>query len=187
MLKYVFMKMVSLVNVYRRFCRPKDYTIEKVTLVYTQKKKPYKKRPGIWDREQYYWTPEGSTHYVDYTWYYQNGSWVPDDTLFRVKYWYQGRLYTFVTRDQKHTWPPNQSKEMKFTLPIVNAVIIKDDGTVISVNDQIKKTAGPFHNFFNQRLTPYDIIDTYDFNTLVLVNVLNSVFKFHKDEIIQLP
>jgi len=187
MLKYMFMKMVSIVNVYRRLCRPKDYTIEKVTLVYTQKKKPYRKRPGIWDSEQYYWTPEGSTHYVDYTWYYQNGCWVPDDTIFKVKYWYQGRLYNFVTRDKDHTWPPVQSKEMKFTLPIVNAVIIKEDGTVVSVNDQIKKTAGPFHNFFNQKLTPYDIIDTYDFNTLVLVNVLNNVFKFHKDEIIQLP
>lgn len=186
---YIFNKLVKILNLYKRFIRHKNYTIIKVTLKYIQKKEPLKKRHGIWDYEQNYWTTEGATHYVDYTRYYgkkDGDGWLPDQTLFKIKYWHNGRLYNFFTTDKNHTWPPNEPDGFKFMLPITNAITVSEDGKITNVIHKLKKAMGPFQTFFNQSITPYDIIDVQEFNTLLLTNLLNKTYTFKCDEPIQL-
>lgn len=184
---YTFNKLISIINLYKLFIRHKNYTIVKVTLKYSQKKEPVKKRNGIWNYEQRYWTPEGSTHYVDYTRYYrQNDDWLPDNVLFKIKYWHNGRLYNFLTSDKNHTWPPKEPDGFKFMLPITNAITVSADGKITNVIRKVKKAMGPFQNFFNQTLTPNDIIDVQEFNTLLITNLLNKTYTFKSDETIQM-
>jgi len=167
-----------------------DYTISSIKLKYVQKKQPVEKRKGVWNKEQYYWTNEGSTHYVHYPrkdYETRQSDWLPDNTLFIIKYWYNNRKYVYMTRDKNHSWPPAEPKDVKFRLPIIKVVIVKNDNTIECITKKFKKAAGPYGNFFNQPVTPYDIIDIVEFQCMVMVNVMNMTYKFNNDEIIQLP
>jgi hypothetical protein len=92
-----------------------------------------------------------------------------------------------MTRDKNHSWPPAEPKDVKFSLPIIKFVIVKNDNTIECITKKFKKAAGPYGNFFNQPVTPYDIIDIVEFQCMVMVNVMNMTYKFNNDEIIQLP
>jgi hypothetical protein len=71
-------------------------------------------------------------------------------------------------------------------LPITNAITVSEDGKITNVIHKIKKAMGPFQNFFDQSITPYDIIDVQEFNTLLITNLLNKTYTFKSDEPIQL-
>jgi hypothetical protein len=71
-------------------------------------------------------------------------------------------------------------------LPITNAITVSADGKITNVLNKIKKAMGPFQNFFNQSITPYDIIDIHEFNTLLITNLLNKTYTFNSDETIQM-
>jgi hypothetical protein len=71
-------------------------------------------------------------------------------------------------------------------LPITNAITVSADGKITNVIRKVKKAMGPFQNFFNQTLTPNDIIDVQEFNTLLITNLLNKTYTFKSDETIQM-
>ena len=87
-------------------------------------------------------------------------------TINRVKYWYNDKLYKYITYDTKLTWPPKETSGMTFNMPLTSAHLIDpDDKPMKDVLNKIKRYAGPRGNFHGQEVKISDML-YYDIETL---------------------
>lgn len=90
-------------------------------------------------------------------------------TIVRIKYWYNDKMYKFLTNDLNHEWPPKQVSGVVFNMPIVRAQLLdSDDKPVKDVLNKIKRYAGPRGDFYGDKTTKIRDMLYYDDETLKL-------------------
>jgi len=89
--------------------------------------------------------------------------------ILRIKYWYNDKMYKFLTNDLNHEWPPKQTNGIVFNMPIVSAQLLdSDDKPVKDVLNKIKRYAGPRGDFYGDKTTKIRDMLYYDDETLKL-------------------
>lgn len=150
----------------------------------------------LWLAEKKYWCEDQeSGSYVDITHYVREGTVgdivIPvsiEQCVISVWYFYNDRTYKFFTRDLTFKWPPPEPQGMKFTLPIRSAELLDEDLEFIEdITGKIKKYAGPFNNFFNQQIVPDDMLGSFRYSFLKIVNILGMELVVSADDIIRVP
>jgi len=149
--------------IYRRVTTPRDYEIDREDLeYYVDPNIKYDIDDSFWERESQDWK---SLHalYSDVRGKKYRNTDVPQcvtKLLVRIKYWYHGHKYTFITEDINFKFPPEQRKgSMMFTVPIVRATLLDhDDKPVRDVTNKITRAAGPRYNFHDQQVAIRDVL-----------------------------
>jgi hypothetical protein len=151
-------------GLYRRLSTPRDYEIYREDLeYYVDPSMKYQVDDPFWESESRHWV---SLHalYSDVRGKKYRNTDVPQcvtKLLVRVKYWYHGRKYTFMTDDINYTFPPRKdvTGRMTFAMPIAHAFLLdQDDKPVRDVTTKIVRVAGPKYDFHNQRVAIRDVL-----------------------------
>lgn len=147
-------------GMYRRLTTPRDHEIYAEDLeYYVDPTVRYQIDDAFWKDESRHWDALHAL-YTDVRGKPYRGTDVPEcvqKLLVRVKYWYHGRKYTFLTDDINFKFPPLKVG-MSFTLPIVRATLLDhDDKPVRDVTTKITRLAGPKYDFHNQRVAIRDM------------------------------
>ena len=165
--------LTSAFSLYKRSTTPVDWSIIQETLEYDiVHETKYEVDDPFWARESRDWDDRIlASFWVDCTGQGVRNTVVPNcvsKTVYRVKYWYGGRVYKFVTTDLHQAWPPTppSSSSMTFSLPYVCAFLCdSDDKPVRNVTEKIRRLAGPKTDFHGQRVALRDVL-YYDEDTL---------------------
>lgn len=103
-------------------------------------------------------------------------------TVVRLKYWYNDKMYKYLTYDMGHAWPPQTSNGISFNIPIVSAHLLDSyDKPVKDLLNKIKRYAGPRFDFHGEKVKISDMLyyddETLeqDFPTIRLRNALGMV------------
>lgn len=64
--------------------------------------------------------------------------------LFRVKYWYNNKVYKYLTYDREYVWPPKHERGMRFHIPLISAQLLNKDGRPVkNLLEKINRYLGP--------------------------------------------
>jgi hypothetical protein len=109
----------------------------------------------FWDEESCEWDGETDTHYVTL----DKGEAIPpppknvSKLLVRVKYWYNNRVYKFITYDHDYVWPPAKKEGMIFTIPLVSAQLLDFKGEPVhDLLGKINRYSGPHRDFYDMKI-----------------------------------
>ena len=123
----------------------------------------------FWANEAKKWDGLFDEHYVETKDMTYRGYMPPTNvnkTIIRIKYWYGDKLYKYLTYNTGHKWPPEETKEIVFSIPIVSAHLVDaDDKPVKDVLRKIKRYAGPRGDFHGENVKISDML-YYDMDTL---------------------
>lgn len=156
---------------YKTLTTPENWSIIRETLEYDViHDTKYEVEDAFWARESRDWGDRIlSSYWVDCTDGGVRNTVVPNcvsKTVYRVKYWYNNRVYTFITTDLHQEWPPTQGDSMTFSLPYVAAWLCdEDDKPVRNVTEKIRRIAGPHADFHGQKVALRDVL-YFDDDTL---------------------
>lgn len=150
----------------------------------------------LWLSEKKYWSEEeDSGSYLDITKYARDGTVgdivIPtsvEQCVVSIWYLYNDKTYKFFTRDLNYKWPPPVPRGVKFTLPIRSAELLDEDLEFVEdVTGKIKKYAGPFNDFFNQEIVPDDMLGSFSYKFLKIVNLIGREYVVAAEDIIRVP
>ena len=157
-------------DTYKNFVSIPDHRIQHAFMEYfTNNKNSCDVDDPFWKSEADKWDVLFDEHYValDDT-SYQVGD-VPErveKAIIRIKYWYNDKLYKYLTYDTKHEWPPKQGKDIVFNVPLVSAHLVDaDDKPVKDILGKVKRYAGPRGDFHGEKVKISDML-YYDMDTL---------------------
>ena len=173
-------------DTYKNFVSIPNHKIEHASMEYfTTNDKKYSINGPFWKNESDKWDGLFDEHYVeskdmDYT-----SEDTPENvikTIIRIKYWYNDKLYKYLTYNTKHEWPPPQEKHVVFNMPLTSAYLMDvDDKPAKDILGKIKRYAGPRGDFHRENVKISDML-YYDIDTLKmmyptikLTNVLGKV------------
>lgn len=169
-------------SLFKKMFEYQNNEIIEASLEYTISKKRAITRNFFWKNEMKYWSKYSDNYWVDVKKYYtpflfynliKKSPKNVSEFILRIKYYYNGKFYKYITRNMTYEWPPNKAT-MSFTLPIQGAYILDKEGNKVQdVSNKIKKYAGPKHNFHNQKIKVSDIFD-YEFDKLEIVDLART-------------
>ena len=177
LLKWIFFQFVKIYMFILSFLRDKDFTIYKRELEY--------KVDGDVDFEDTmspFWTKE--CYYMSDGWNWADVSGitigkVPDcveDIILRVKYAFDGKMFTFVTKNINYEWPPKNDTQARFRLPIKKVEMVDvDDKPIRDVTKKYKKVEGPYGDFWGQTdVTVEDLFAYIEYDKLKITYITNT-------------
>lgn len=86
--------------------------------------------------------------------------------IIRIKYWYDNKIYKYISYDHEYTWPPVIPKGVHFSIPLASAQLLDADGNPVKdILGKIKRYAGPNMDFYRQKIKISDMF-YYDEDTL---------------------
>jgi len=143
-----------------------DYTVEDPEKVETGNK--------FWEAQREKWIPVHSMYSVgipDGAEYKPIPSGITDCRM-NIRYYYNNKVYIYVSDGLDYDWPPKKPSLMKFTMPIKNAVLLNDEGVPVkNITSEVKRFINHFGKFQNPymyhakiRLT--DVLDRHSFINL---------------------
>ena len=125
----------------------------------------------LWIDEQNEWDGETETFYKNLNGIDYNNSNIPENVthvILRIKYWYNDKMYKYLTNDLNNKWPPQNTNGIIFNIPIVSALLLdSDDKPVKDLLNKIRRYAGPRGNFHCEKVKISDML-YYDDETLEL-------------------
>lgn len=78
--------------------------------------------------------------------------------IIRVKFWYNNKIYKFLTSNRKYTWPPVKVKTMRFHIPLSSAQLLDaNDKPVKDVLEKIRRYSGPYSDFYGEKMKISDM------------------------------
>lgn len=173
-------------RIYKSLFHHANYRLINATLEYTiDPKKKYNVSNNFWYEESKYWSPYNTEHYCDITKINLRDSPLPEniiDYTIRVKYYYNNKIYKYITKDIEYDWPPRASNEMGFNMPISKALLVDSKGNPKrDITEKFCRYAGPKNNFFGEEILIRDILyytdetlnDEYPY--LIISDVLGNV------------
>ena len=123
----------------------------------------------FWGKESEEWDEETESFFKTLNFTDYKNTKIPENvtkTLVRVKYWYDNKVYKYLTYDMNHPWPPPQENGFMFNIPIVSAVLLdSDDKPVKDILNKIRRYSGPRKDFHNEKIKISDML-YYDIETL---------------------
>lgn len=151
---------------YRNFFKISDYAIIKVYLEYyvnLHMKYEIDTFDDFWLQEKiHYWDGGEDSFYTDVTNCDFSGTEVPQNvtkTIFRVHYWYNNERYKYITYDPDFAWPPENTTDVAFNLPIISAILVdEDDKPMRDVTRKVKRYAGPKGDFHGSDVKLSDLL-----------------------------
>lgn len=193
-IKKLIINFIYFFTLVKNFFNFRNYDIIQASIEYNLKDIQARTPKHIfWKKEKRFWTSYSNNYWVDITNYFRPNIYenlikkiptnVENFTLY-VKYFYNGKNFNYISRNQKnYTWPPKTSIG-GFSLPIKSAVIYDEDGNEIKdVSKKVRKCAGPKNNFHNQQIKASDLF-TYVFRTLKITDIVGVTKTFNYDDFI---
>ncbi|MDA9846888.1 hypothetical protein N9C10_03035 [Flavobacteriaceae bacterium] len=177
-------------SIFINFFKPKNNKIVSASLEYTlSDHDATKNKNKFWQKEMRYWSKHSNEYLTDITCYYTPQLFKSlvekrpkniENYIVRIKYYFNDKLYKFITRNPvDYDWPPSSSG-MKFVMPISKAYILDTLGNQLKVvTDKVKKCAGPKFNFHNQKIKVSDIFDyEHAFCQIEYIDGTSKIYKF---------
>lgn len=157
-------------DTYKKFVSIPDHSVYSACIEYfTDNNKEYTQVDDVWSNEVEKWDGSFSEHYMDLTGIDYRKTTVPEHvkkTIVRVKYWYNDKLYKYLTYNMNHEWPPHNKSGIVFNIPLISAEILdQDDKPVKDILKKVKRYAGPRGDFHGERVKISDML-YYDMETL---------------------
>lgn len=157
---------VSIKNI---FSKP-DYKIIESSMEYKlNNEKTPSELDEFWEDEFEEWDGETEFFYKKLTDKDYKNTQIPSNvekTILRIKYWYNDKMYKYLTYDMNHVWPPRSSSGISFNIPIVSAHLLDSyDKPVKDLLNKIRRYAGPRLDFHGEKVKISDML-YYDEETL---------------------
>lgn len=162
----------------------RDYTICKAYLEYTSPPKKSATWSPFWRREERDWGPDTEYRCVDVKGAFGRLGDTPEgvkDTYLSVEYVYDGKDYVYVTKNLNPPWPPKESMELTFSMPIREAKLFNVDTLVRDVTDELKQVMGPRKDFHGEDVPVEYLFDWNDYTDIVVVDALGKTKTLDKE------
>lgn len=166
----LFKLLSNIIFLYKRLTTPRDYTIISEELEYhIDNNMKYKIDDEFWEKESKDWDGILNEYHVFCTHGKHRNTVVPENVtklILRVKYFYDGRVYTAITHDINFIPGKCEQDNMVFNIPLRHAWIVDhDDKPQVDITEKVKRYAGPRNNFHDQKVSLEDFL-YYDRETL---------------------
>ena len=116
----------------------------------------------FWEDEFEEWDGETDFFYKDLTDKDYKNTQIPSNvekTIVRIKYWYNDKMYKYLTYDMNHVWPPRFSSGIHFNIPIVSAHLLDSyDKPVKDLLNKIRRYAGTRVDFKGEKVKIRDML-----------------------------
>lgn len=145
-----------------------DYKIIERQLEYwVEHDKEYMTNDEFWENQSWGWDKHTDSYVTNFD---AEGVPPPPDVvtklIIRIKYWYNNRVYKYITYDHNYTWPPDVPNGVHFSIPLTSAKLLNSNGEPVKdLLGKIKRYAGPRGCFYNTKIKIADMF-YYDEDTL---------------------
>lgn len=101
--------------------------------------------------------------------------------LIRIKFWYNNKIYKFLTRNKEFDWPPKKKSGVSFHIPLKSALLMDVSGKPVKdVLGKIIRYAGPYNDFYGNDIKIEDMFwysrEVYnEYPIIKLTNILGIV------------
>lgn len=101
--------------------------------------------------------------------------------LIRIKFWYNNKIYKFLTRNKEFKWPPKKKPGVSFHIPLKSALLMDVSGKPVKdVLGKIIRYAGPYNDFYGNDIKIEDMFwysrEVYnEYPIIKLTNILGIV------------
>ena len=101
--------------------------------------------------------------------------------LIRIKFWYDNKIYKFLTRNKEFKWPPKKKSGVSFHIPLKSALLMDVSGKPVKVVlGKIIRYAGPYNDFYGNDIKIEDMFwysrEVYnEYPIIKLTNILGIV------------
>jgi len=140
-----------------------DFTVINRCIEYTvdHSKKEDDIMSVFWENESMAWVEESSEYFTDFkeTDNIKNPPSCVTKHVVRYKFWYNNKIYKFLTYDLDFKWPPVKSAGVNFNIPLSSAQLMDcDDKPVKDMLSKIGRYAGPFNDFYKSNVKIKDML-----------------------------
>lgn len=167
----------------KSFFEMANYSIRKVYLEYDSPPRPAAGYSDFWKSEERYWGEDSEKVWTDVTRTFKKLGPTPEgvsNEIFRIKYVYDNKNFTCVTRNPLFMWPPMETRGARFVMPITNAMLIDDNGPVRDVTKKIIRYMGPRKDFHGEDVTVEDLFLYDDYTHIQVKNIMNQTNEFSR-------
>lgn len=151
----------TLKNVLNFLFNKHDFTIvDRYVEYYVDHTKEYETSEPFWESERDQIEPSTASYIgrLDMTEKIPPPPDAIDRFIIRVKFWYNNKIYKFLTCNTEYTWPPTKSKVMSFHIPLSSAQLLDTgDKPVKDILEKIRRYAGPFSDFYGEKMKISDM------------------------------
>lgn len=144
----LFNLLSSAILFWKKITTPRDFTIVHEELEYNvDYGLKYHVEDEFWEEESKDWDGILDNFYADVTDRDFRYTAIPqcvEDIVLRIKYFYNGRIYSVITEDLNYLPGENESSSMHFSIPLTSAWLVDhDDKPKLNITHKIKRYAGP--------------------------------------------
>lgn len=176
LLKWIFFQFVKIYMFIVSLLRDRDFTIYKRELEYKVDSdlEDNTDLNPFWKKESYYM--HKGWNWADVTGI--NIGTLPscvEDVILRIKYSFDGKMFTMVTKDLNYTWPPVKATQARFRMPIKSVEMVDaDDKPILEVTKKFKKVEGPYGDFWGHLdVTVEDLFSFVEYEKLKITYITN--------------
>lgn len=148
----------SLFLFYKYLVTPRDYSIISEELEYEiDHDMKYRIEDDFWLKESKNWE-DGilDSYYTTVTDKEFRNTIIPENIkwiILRVRYYFNGKTYTAISRNINFKPGENESKAMHFSIPLSTAYIVDhDDKPCIDITEKVKRYSGPRNDFHEEKV-----------------------------------
>lgn len=81
-----------------------------------------------------------------------------DKMIIRIKYWYNSKIYKYITNNPNYDWPPPKPTSIFFHIPLSSAQLMdNDDKPVKDILEKIRRYGGPRGDFYGEKIKISDM------------------------------
>ena len=167
----MLLKLLShLLFLYKNLTTPRDYTIIKEELEYKiDYDLKYQTEDKFWTEESKDWDGILEEFYGNVTGRDFRHTSIPQNVkyvILRIKYYYNGHIYSAISNDINFRPGENESSAMHFSIPLSSAWIVDhDDKPMRNITEKVKRYSGPRCDFHEQNV-PLEHLLYYDKDVL---------------------
>lgn len=145
----------NLLFLYKNLTTPPDYKILHEELEYKiDHDMKYQTEDAFWTEESKDWDGILDEYYVNVTGREFRNTTIPQNVkyvILRVKYYYNGHIYTAISNDINFKPGENEDSTMHFSIPLSSAWIVDhDDKPIRNITEKVKRYSGPRCDFHGQ-------------------------------------
>ena len=148
---------------YKKLVTPNDYSIVSEEIEYTiNTDMKYLVEDEFWEKESKDWDGILDNFYVDVTGEDFRNTTIPQNVehiILRIKYYFNGKIYSVVSNDINFTPGEEEQSGMKFNIPLSSVWIVDhDDKPIRNITEKVKRYAGPRNDFHGQKVSLTDFL-----------------------------
>ena len=153
----LFKLLSHLLFLYKSLTTPRDYTIIKEELEYKiDYDLKYQTDDKFWAEESKDWDGILEEFYGNVTGRDFRHTSIPQNVkyvILRIKYYYNGHIYSAISNDINFRPGENESSAMHFSIPLSSAWIVDhDDKPMRNITEKVKRYSGPRCDFHEQKV-----------------------------------